>query len=153
MIKKNILIIALVTISCLTCIAQAQTPEDITKTFFIKYEKDNMEALSYLFKSNKWMMESKDQIDNLKNKLNETVQLLGEYYGYEHIRSTSIGDNYKLFTYLVKYDRQPLRFSILLYKPNNEWRLQNFSFDDDLDTELEEASRAYRLEENIPGAY
>jgi hypothetical protein len=112
-----------------------------------------MEALSYLLESNKWMMESKDQIDNLKNNLNGTVQLLKEYYGYEHIRSTSIGDNYKLFTYLIKYDLQPLRFAILLYKPYKEWRLQNFSFDDDLDSELDEASTAYRLEENIPGVY
>jgi hypothetical protein len=38
----------------------------------------------------------------------------------------------------------------LFYKPDNSWRLQNFSYDDNLDTELEEANKAYRLKENLP---
>jgi hypothetical protein len=50
---------------------------------------------------------------------------------------------------MVRYDRQPVRFSILFYKPNNQWGLQNFSYDDNLDEELKESSKAYRLKENL----
>ena len=38
---------------------------------------------------------------------------------------------------------------MLFYKPSKEWRLLNFSYDDTLDEELTEASKAYRLKENL----
>ncbi|GAA5040150.1 hypothetical protein GCM10011506_40310 [Marivirga lumbricoides] len=145
MINKNIIIATILTVSHFTCISQ--TPDDIVKTFFSKYEQNNMEALSYLFDSNDWMGESKEQIQNLKSQLAGTVQLLGEYYGYELLAKKKI-NQLELHTYFIKYDRQPLRFSILFYKPNDKWQLQNFSFDDTLDSELEEALRINKLELN-----
>lgn len=130
------------------------SPEEIINTFFDKYENaGSNEALDYIFSTNPWMDDSKDQIDNIKTQLTGSTKLMGQYHGYEKIASTSIGENLVLHTFLIRYNRQPLRFSILMFKPNDKWRLQNFSFDDDLDTELEEAARAYRLKENLPDIY
>ncbi len=39
---------------------------------------------------------------------------------------------------LVKYERQPLRFIFKYYKPQNDWRILNFSFDENVDEALEE---------------
>lgn len=146
---KNIYIFLFLSISSLSIKAQSpeNLPDDIITTFFIKYEKDNMEALNYLFESNKWMNESNEQVDNLKSQLVRTTQLLGEYYGYELLVKKKI-NQLELHTYFIKYDRQPLRFSILFYKPNKEWRLQNFSFDDKLDTELETSVQIEKIIDN-----
>jgi hypothetical protein len=106
-------------------------------------------ALDYLFGTNKWMNDSKDQIGNVKSKLNGTLKQLGTYNGYNLICKKSIGDNLSLYTFIVRYDRQPLRFSLLFYNPSSQWRLHNFSYDDNMDEELTEAAKADRLKENL----
>jgi hypothetical protein len=124
-------------------------PQKIIDEFFSLYKKNPNGAVDYIFSTNKWMNDSKDQIENVKFKLNGTLKLLGDYAGYNLITKKVVGDQLILYTYIIKYDRQPLRFSLLFYKPSNEWRLHNFSYDDSLDEELTEAAKAYRLKENI----
>ena len=46
---------------------------------------------------------------------------------------------------MVKYDRQPMRFTFKLYKPNDKWILFSFKIDVDLDDELEQAAKLYYL--------
>lgn len=60
-------------------------PESIVQKFFKIYdEKASDAALDYLFGTNKWMEDSKDQIENVKFKLNsQVVKSMGKYYGYE----------------------------------------------------------------------
>jgi hypothetical protein len=120
-------------------------PQKIIDEFFKLYKEKNSDAsLDYLFGTNKWMNNSKEQIESVKLKLNNTLKLLGEYQGYNLITKKSVTDHLSLYTFMVRYDRQPLRFSILFYKPNDQWRLMNFSYDDNLGGELEEAAKAYR---------
>lgn len=125
-------------------------PQKMIDEFFNQYKNKSADAaLDYIFGTNKWMDNSKDQIESVKFKLNGTLKLLGDYQGYDLITKKSVGDHYSLYSFMVRYDRQPLRFSILFYKPNDQWRLMNFSYDDNLDDELEEAAKAYRLKENL----
>jgi hypothetical protein len=147
---KNLILIGLLFYS-LNSLAQVQAePQKIIDEFFKLYKEKNSDAaLDYVFGTNKWMNESKDQIDNVKFKLNSTLKQLGEYQGYDLITKKVVGEHLSLFTYMVRYDRQPLRFSLLFYKPNTQWRLHNFSYDDNIDEELGEASKAYRLKENL----
>lgn len=146
---KKLLILFILSSSTLAVKAQNQ-PKDVIDKFFKLYEsKGSDEALDYIFSTNKWMNNSQKSIDDIKYKLNGTIEQIGEYYGFYPIVTRTIKGHMELHTYIVKYNRQPLRFSFLLYKPNDTWRLQNFKYDDNLDTELEEASAAYRLDENI----
>ena len=48
-----------------------------------------------------------------------------------------------LKSYLVKYDRQPIRFTFQFYKPNKEWRIHSFKYDGNIDDEIEEAAKLY----------
>jgi len=95
-------------------------------------------------------LDSKGQVENIKAQLKSTINLLGKYHGFEKIGVASVGKDLRLNTYLIKYERQPIRFSILVYRPDEIWQLQNFSFDDNIDEELIEALKAYRLKENLP---
>ena len=125
-------------------------PQQILDKFFNLYGKESPnEAIDYLFSTNVWMDDAKDQIENVKFKLNGTLKLLGDYAGHELITTKSVGDRLTLYTFMVRYDRQPLRFSLLFYKPSDEWRLLNFRYDDSLSSELDEAANAYRLKENL----
>ena len=121
-------------------------PESLTNTFFEIYKKDNCEkALDYLFSTNKYSSSSRDAIDNLKHKLKAVVDIDGNYYGYDLVFKKAAGPNFVMFTYLVKYDRDPLTFRILLYRVHDTWKLQNFKFDNKMDDELEEASKAVKF--------
>lgn len=126
-------------------------PQKMIDEFFKLYkEKSSDAALDYLFGTNKRMNDSKDQIENIKFKINSTVvKPMGDYFGYDLITKKTVGDKLTYYTYLLRYDRQPIRFNFLFYNPNGQWRLQNFSFDDNIKEELAEASKVYRLKENV----
>jgi hypothetical protein len=144
---RNILIALL--LCSFNVLAQDDTQKIIDRFFEIYNTKSANEAVDYIFSTNKWMNESKDQIENVKFKLNGTLKLLGDYVGYNLITKKTVGDHLSLYTFMVRYDRQPLRFSMLFYKPSDQWKLLNFSYDDSMDEELQEASKAYRLTENF----
>ena len=91
---------------------------------------------------------NKDGIENVKTQLTSFLGLVGDYYGYEKSTDKSVGESYKLISYMIKYDRQPVRFTFVFYKPKDKWQVQNFQYDDNLDEELEESGKVYRLKEN-----
>jgi hypothetical protein len=124
------------------------TSEEIIEHFFQVYKKDPSAAVDDFFSHNKWISGKKDDVTNLKVQLKNWIDQVGEYHGYELITEKSIGNSYKLFSYLIKYDREPIRFMFLLYKPADTWQTQSFSFNHNMDDELEEAAKAYRLKEN-----
>mgnify|MGYP003402978113 CR=1 FL=1 len=130
--------------------SQAQTTiKEITDKFFGLYQKDPIKAVEYAFSTNKWFDRNQDGVANLKTKLKNTIDLCGEYYGYELLSEKSAGQSIRMITFIVKYDRQPIRFSFFLYKPKDIWKVNNFSYDENIDDDLEEATKAYRLKENI----
>ncbi|MFT4838563.1 MAG: hypothetical protein ACI9IZ_001581 [Nonlabens sp.] len=124
---------------------KAQTSEkEITTEFFKIFNSDPLKAMDYAFSTNKWMGRNEDAVANLKNQFKNLLPLVGDYYGYELITEKTIGESYKLASYMIKYDRQPLRFTFIFYKPNNKWQLQNLKYDDSLDDEIEEAAKQNR---------
>ena len=148
--RKIKLLTLLIVIVLSTNILKAQTTtEEITTEFFKTYEKSPQKAIDYVFGTNKWMMDrNKDGIENVKTQLTSFLGLVGDYYGYEKITEKSVGESYKLVSYMIKYDRQPVRFTFVFYKPKDKWQVQNFKYDDNLDDELEESGKVYRLKEN-----
>lgn len=126
--------------------------QPIIDTFFSIYESQNTnKALDYIFSTNSWLNNNQqDKIVILKTNLINTIKVIGKYYGKESITQKSIGSNFILCSFLIKYERQPIRFTFIFYKPSNNWTLLNFKFDDNISKELEEAAVIYRLYENLP---
>ena len=147
--KIKLLTLLFVTVLSTNILKAQTTTEEITTEFFKTYEKSPQKAVDYVFGTNKWMMDrNKDGIENVKTQLTSFLGLVGDYYGYEKITEKSVGESYKLLSYMIKYDRQPVRFTFVFYKPKDKWQVQNFQYDDNLDDELEESAKVYRLKEN-----
>lgn len=128
-------------------IAQTTT-EDITASFFKEFEKDPLNAYTHVFAQNKWIADKKSSIETTKIKLKDLIDQLGEFEGYELITEKRAGESYILKSFLLKYERQPIRFTFILYRPKQKWELQNLSFDTNIDEELSEAAKVDRLKNN-----
>jgi len=139
----------LVTLNSLNSFAQ-DNGQQLIDDFFSNYENEGVEvAVDELYKTNPWTTRIQDAINNVKTQLARyNEELVGKYYGYEPIVTKQLGNSYVLHSYLVKFDRQPLRFTFQLYKPDKEWRLASFAFDDSYDDELEEAAKVYYMDLN-----
>ena len=146
-LQKLSVLVFILSLSSNTTTGQTSTKE-ITDKFFSLYATDPVKALDYGFSTNKWMERKQDDLDNVRTKMKNLVAVLGEYYGFEQLSEKTTGEHLKMVTFIVRYDREPLRFTFLFYKPKDIWRLNNFSYDEDLDKDLDEASKAYRLREN-----
>jgi hypothetical protein len=144
-IKKHITII----LFSFTLIGFGQnTPEEIVSNFFTKYQKDGAsKALDNLYSNNKWMNRSTDAITKLKQQLGTLNEdYVGKYYGYELIVEKQLSDSFIFMSYLVKFDRQPIRFTFQFYKPENEWRTHSFKYDGNIEAEIEESAKVYYLD-------
>ncbi|WP_299989488.1 hypothetical protein [uncultured Pontibacter sp.] len=147
--KFKLLALSLLVILSANTLKAQITTEEIAEGFFKAYAKSPHKAIDYAFETNKWMMDrNKDGIDKIKTQLSSFLGLVGDYYGYEKITEKSVGESYKLVSYMLRYDRQPVRFTFVFYKPKDKWQVQNFQYDDSLDDELEESGKVYRLKEN-----
>jgi hypothetical protein len=102
------------------------TPEEVTEHFFELFRsKGSDAAVDYMFSTNKWLNSDSSNVKTIKVNLKRGVAILGQYYGYELIEKKSYGESYVQLSYMLRYDRQPVKFVFILYKPNNTWQIQN----------------------------
>ena len=126
-----------------------ETPENIINEFFKLLDENKTEkAVEYIFSNNPWMKGVKS-IESTMNELKANVSKMGEFYGAQQLSKATAGKDLVSYSYLAKYDRQPLRFIFAFYRPNDKWQIHYFKYDDELTDELLEALAAYRLNENI----
>ena len=115
--------------------AQA-TPEELMEPFFAIFAEDVNQAIDYLFESNPLIDGNQDGIKSIKERLELSRKLLGNYHGHEIVNIYHAGDSYAKYVYSLKYERQPVKFELVLYKAKNTWKVQNINFQDDIDTEF-----------------
>ena len=119
---------------------------DLIDTFFNKFEdQGSNEAIDFLFSSNKLIEPISIEIVDLKKNLSSTVKVLGTYYGHELLSVYEVTDNLIHYTYLVRFEQQPLRFTFTIYRPKDKWQIQNFTFDYHILEELNESSKLNNL--------
>lgn len=142
---KKLLIVILISTSG-TLFSQS-SPQELIDTFFETYEKDPGKAIKELYATNKWTERKKDDIDKVIGTVKGfTESYMGKYYGYEIITKKKFSESLELYSYMIKYDRQPIRFIFKFYKPNDKWVLFSYSLDDNLGKEIQEAAKLYYLE-------
>lgn len=114
--------------------------------FFALYKagKSN-EAVDFIYKSNKYVSSIPDQVKNVKTQLAALQGLVGDIHNIGKIDTYTVGDNFVHVTYLVTYDRQPIRYEFQFFKVKQGWRVYSFSFDDDLTGEVSALARKSAL--------
>ena len=113
----------------------------LVDAFFKKYKDDGTAvAVDYLFGTNKYFTNTAG-INQLKGKLDSLRQNIGAYLGKDLIVQKSASNSLVFYSYLVKHEIQPIRFTFIFYKPQNDWVLYRFKYDDQIDAELEEAGK------------
>lgn len=114
---------------------------DLVNTFFKKYKDEGTSAaVDYIFGTNKYFTNSAG-ISQLKAKLDSLRQGIGNYLGKDLIVQKNASNSLVFYSYLVKHEIQPIRFTFMFYKPQNEWVLYRFKYDDQMDAELEDAGK------------
>jgi hypothetical protein len=128
--------------------AQEQNPADISKKFFEIYAAKPLDAIDYLFADVKKIKQVSDDITAIKKNLKMTIDQDGANNGYELITEKNVGANLRLQSYMVKYDKQPVRFIFIYYRPKDVWKIYTFQFNTNMDEELTSAAGIDQLKEN-----
>ncbi len=115
---------------------KGQSPKEISDRFFSLYYADPDKAVDYFFSSNPWMQRKESDVYQIKVKLKNLTDQLGKYYGFEYLGENKAGENVRMISYVVRYDREPLRFNFFLYKPNDYWQGNGFSYSEDIDKDI-----------------
>jgi hypothetical protein len=98
------------------------TPEKIITDFFETYSENKPDkAIDDLYIYSPWLNSEDDAVIKLKTQFRDLKQLVGAYNGFELLTKKSLGDCFELYVYLVKFDRQPFRFTFEFYKPKDSW--------------------------------
>ena len=117
-----------------------QSAAGIIDGFFKKYKTSADSAVDYLFGTNKYFSNPAG-IAQLKAKLDSMRMSLGAYAGHELIVQKTASPSLILYSYLVKHDVQPVRFTFIFYRPHSDWVFYRFLFDDQMDLEMEDAAK------------
>ena len=117
--------------------SQQKSPEALVDSFFVIFKKESIEkSIDYITSTNSYMLQAKETIDAIKQKLLKSLPMIGKYYGYDIYSKKELGDTYSQIKCLLKYDRQPVIMTFIFYKPDNKWKLQNILFEDKLDNDI-----------------
>lgn len=130
--------------------SSSETPEEMMEIFFKKYKNEGATAaLNDIYKKNEWVNPASEDVQNLIRQMSGlTEDYVGKFYGYEMILEKKLSDSFILKSVLVKYGRQPLRFTFQFYKPNDKWVFYGFSYDANLTDEIKEAAKLYNFRLN-----
>jgi hypothetical protein len=147
--KQIVVLIAAIICSTLPLNAQSSSNTETQKVvddFFKTYKrKGHAEAIYELLGTNTWV--AGKSAENVSTKLSEVLNEAGEYHGYEKIKESMYGTNLIQYTYLVRYERQPIRFLFRFYRPDKKWQTQGFEFEVEFLDELNETSKPDKLQE------
>jgi hypothetical protein len=147
LIRYALVLFGAVTLSSQLAFAQTG-PDDIVKKFFTEFSKDGIEkALDNLYATSTWITKAGSSTQTLKLKMQEQLSkdAMGEYNSYELIARKDLGESYMIASYMVKYDRQPIRFTFQFYKPKDKWTMYSFEYDGNLSGEMEESIKVNYL--------
>ncbi|RVU01955.1 hypothetical protein EOD41_08360 [Mucilaginibacter limnophilus] len=124
--------------------AQAQTggvvgAQTYAENFFKAYKEDTRKAVFELFKTNPRIDSGK--LEDIVKTIDKERKNIGDYHGKELITQKKASGSLVLYSYLVKHDVQPVRFTFMFYKPKNDWIIYRFYFDGNVDSELQDSAK------------
>ena len=139
---KKALYLSLLVILPITGYSQ-ETPDDFIKRFFETFQNNTDKALDDIYATNVWTSEMKDAINSMKKTIKNYPMEMGKYYGSDFITKQKCTERFLLYSYMARYDRQPMKVVFQFYKANDKWILYSLNFSADLDDDVEAAEKLY----------
>ena len=99
------------------------------------------DAAAQFLRQNPWSVQDPDTVEQARARLLSVTKALGRYYGYQPLVEKALAGRLIHASYLALYERHPLRFSFLFYKPQDAWLPLQLEFDDDFGKEIRNAAR------------
>lgn len=121
----------------------------VEKFFYIFQNVSSDSAINYVFASNKWMVVNQTLVNDIKVNLKRATNVLGPYYGYEVITKKFVGTSFVTLDYMLKYDKMPIKFSFILYRPDKKWQIHNLNFTDKFEKDFELAPNVKAIEKDL----
>ena len=135
--KKSFVLLCFI---CMSTFTYSQKHfDEISAEFFNKYAYNTEIALDYIFETNPWLKENLEGMNNVKSQIKEYETLIGNYVGYEKISEEILGESLAYVVYMVKYERQPIRFMFQYYKSKDSWMLYHIKYDEGMIEEFKTA--------------
>lgn len=141
--KISIVLLAFA-LCCGSAYAQTQSAgpvgaQTLAENFFKAYKEETKKAVFELFKTNPRIDSGK--LDEIVKTIDKERKNIGDYHGKELITQKKASGSLVLYSYLVKHDVQPVRFTFMFYKPKNDWIIYRFYFDGNVDSELQDSAK------------
>jgi hypothetical protein len=96
------------------------------------------EAFDKAFSGNELIKDKKSELEQLKYQFAGFVAQVGAPYDCEPLISRSLLERYRIEQFLCLSEMQPFVIQFDFYRPRNEWKIQAFSFNTDVDNHIEE---------------
>jgi hypothetical protein len=117
--------------------------QDEIDKFFLAYEAGKIsEAVDGLYQTNQWINPVGDEVVQVKSQLSSLQSLVGKNMGKELIATNNVKGRFVQVTYMLLYERQPVRAEFQFYKPKNDWVIYSFGFDTDFDDDIKAVARS-----------
>lgn len=126
---------------------QGKRPEEMVRIFFDIYNnRGGPASIDYIYSNNPLIFEKKDLMGNMKEKLSHLAEMVGKSHGEVLIQDRSFKKTIRVITYLVKHERQPIRFTFIFYRSSDRWITYQFGFDDALTEDVIKPIQQLRFE-------
>jgi len=112
----------------ITAIHAQNTPDALMDQFVNEFRDSSTLAVRNAFNTNPWIQENSEEVDNLVTQIEEVLKYLGDYLDAERIEKIQLSDRLVVYTYLMNYERQPVRYIFELYKSKNNWMFYNIQY-------------------------
>lgn len=117
-------------------------PKQLAEAFIKNLGTDHQsKAMVDLFSTNSAAFMQENKIEKLKLEIAQMIKGGGKYSGADLIAEKQVGERLIGLTYLLRFNRGPIRFEFVFYKPNDRWMISKFSTKSGLADEIVEAMR------------
>jgi hypothetical protein len=109
-----------------------KTPEQLVQSFFSLIGEGKVDEAYALLTSGSKIAEKESDIEALRIKTREAIDVFGEIGGYEIVAQREIGTRLTSYTCVSLGKNFPLRWRFYFYRPADQWKLVDIRVDDRL---------------------
>lgn len=108
-------------------------------------------AVDGLYEGNPWVADFEESLADATGQLVALAGVLGAYHGHELLVEERLSERTVYLWYLAYYDRQPVSFQFLFYKPEESWRTQHFQYTKEVGALAQQLARDRLLKRSAAG--